>query len=88
MNCRSDNYQRFVFHGTVILKLNTGEKIMEYIKRCNVCGHIFCYTDRDVKESDKNKIISGISDLGATAGVFGGHWGATLANQNNANRYG
>ena len=60
---------------------------MEYRKRCNVCGHIFCYTDKDVKESDKNKIISGISDLGAAAGAFGGHWGATLANQNNANRF-
>ena len=25
----------------------------EHIKRCNVCGHVFCYTDNDVAENNK-----------------------------------
>lgn len=29
----------------------------EYRKRCNVCGHIFCYTDKDIKENEKNAKI-------------------------------
>lgn len=41
---------------------------MEYIKRCKVCGHVFCYTDKDLKDQMGNavsEIFSGIAQIGA-----------------------
>lgn len=43
---------------------------MEYIKRCKVCGHIFCYTDQDIKDQLGNAvagIFSGLAQIGSAA---------------------
>lgn len=43
---------------------------MEHIKRCKVCGHIFCYTDKDVQDQTLNavsSIFSGMAQIGAAA---------------------
>ena len=45
----------------------------EYIKKCNVCGHIFCYTDQDIKENATNALASGLSAVGAIANILGGN---------------
>ena len=41
---------------------------MEHIKRCKVCGHIFCYTDKDVQDQALNavsSIFSGMAQIGS-----------------------
>lgn len=64
--------------------------VMEYRKRCNVCGNIFCYTDQDVSNNRSANLMSALSSFGAAAGAFTGNWGATIANQslsqNNENK--
>ena len=40
--------------------------------RCNVCGHIFCYTPQDVKQNQVNSIMNGISAVGQIAAAIGG----------------
>lgn len=45
---------------------------MEYARRCNVCGKIYCYTDQDLKDSKANAVTGAISAIGTIASVFGG----------------
>ncbi|MDY5817775.1 MAG: DUF6273 domain-containing protein [Treponema sp.] len=45
---------------------------MEYRKRCQVCGKIFCYTDKDLKDNVGNAALSALSALGGLASIFGG----------------
>lgn len=45
---------------------------MEYKKKCNVCGKIFCYTDEDLKNSAKNAGLSALEALGSLASLGGG----------------
>lgn len=44
----------------------------EYRMRCNVCGHIFCYTDEDVKKNLGNAGMGALTALGGLASVLGG----------------
>lgn len=44
----------------------------EHRMRCNVCGHIFCYTDDDVKENTKNAAIGAITAIGGLTSTLGG----------------
>ena len=41
--------------------------------RCNVCGHIFCYTQEDIIKNNVQKNISTLSKVGAVAAVAGGN---------------
>ena len=45
---------------------------MEYARRCNVCGKIYCYTDQDLKNNQKNAVVETASAIGAIASIFGG----------------
>lgn len=45
---------------------------MEYRKKCNVCGKIWCYTDEDIKQNTKNAGLAALSSIGAVANVFVG----------------
>lgn len=36
---------------------------MEYYSKCNVCGKITCYTDKDLKDNNKQSLISGLAAL-------------------------
>lgn len=45
---------------------------MEYKKRCNVCGKIYCYTDKDISNNKTNSAIAALSAVGTIASVFGG----------------
>lgn len=44
----------------------------EHRMRCNVCGHIFCYTDEDLKKNTNNATMSAISAIGGLASALGG----------------
>ncbi len=44
----------------------------EHRMRCNVCGHIFCYTDEDVKKNAGNAGMGALTALGGLASVLGG----------------
>ncbi|MDD6678054.1 MAG: SHOCT domain-containing protein [Firmicutes bacterium] len=44
----------------------------EHRMRCNVCGHIFCYTDEDVKKNATNATMGAISAIGGLASALGG----------------
>lgn len=45
---------------------------MEYIKRCKICGKIWCYTDEDVKKNARNALAGSLSAIGAVANSIGG----------------
>lgn len=45
---------------------------IEHRMRCNVCGHIFCYTDEDVKKNAENAGMGAISAIGGLASALGG----------------
>lgn len=45
---------------------------MEYRKKCNVCGKIFCYTDKDVKDNLSNAGLAALESLGSLASTLGG----------------
>ena len=46
---------------------------MEYKKRCRTCGRIFCFTDADVSENNKNATIATISAIAGLANAIGGN---------------
>ena len=45
---------------------------MEFRKRCNVCGTIFCYTDEDLKKNTQNAGMAALNALGGLASTLGG----------------
>ena len=46
---------------------------MEYRKKCNVCGHIWCYTDGDLKKNTMNSLTGVLGGLSTIASTFGGN---------------
>ena len=44
----------------------------EHRMRCNVCGHIFCYTDEDLKKNAGNAGMGALTALGGLASALGG----------------
>lgn len=45
---------------------------MEYVRKCEVCGKIYCYTDDDLKKSKANSFNKTVSAIGTIASVLGG----------------
>ncbi len=45
---------------------------MEHRKICNVCGHIYCFTDEDIKKNDSNRLMAGLSGLATIANAISG----------------
>ena len=45
---------------------------MEYKKICNVCGHIFAYTDEDIKRNKSNSTMAALSSIAAITSAIGG----------------
>ena len=56
-----------------VIELEPTRKHGEYKMRCNVCGHIFCYTQEDIIKNNAQKNISALSKVGAVAAVAGGN---------------
>lgn len=44
---------------------------MEYKKKCNVCGKIFCYTDEDLRKNLSNASLSALESIGSLASTLG-----------------
>ena len=57
----------------------------EYRMRCNVCGHVYCFTDRDLQDNVRAAKSAKLSAMGEMAGALSGNWGAAIANGQNAN---
>ena len=55
----------------------------ELYYRCNICGHIFCYTYKDIHEKNKTEALNALSAIGMMSGAVSGQWGGAIANQNN-----
>ena len=45
---------------------------MEYRMRCKVCGKIWCFTDKDLKENQSNSLLGGLAAIGGIASAIGG----------------
>lgn len=69
---------------TQIKVANELAKNGEIKKRCNVCGHIFCYTQADMDNNLRNAKKAVLSSVGQIAGAVGGAYTASAINQSNA----
>ena len=56
----------------------------EIRKRCNVCGHIFCYNQADIKKNRDNAKSAIWSGVGQIAGGLSGAYTASAMNHTNA----
>lgn len=56
----------------------------EIRKRCNVCGHIFCYNQDDIKKNMDNAKNAVWSGIGQIAGGLSGAYTASAVNHTNA----
>ena len=56
----------------------------EYRKRCNVCGHIFCYTQKDLDKNVSNAKSATLSSVAGVTTALGGAYAASAVNQSNA----
>lgn len=45
---------------------------MEYYSKCNVCGKITCYTDKDLKDNTKNSLIAGLAAISSIGNAVAG----------------
>lgn len=57
----------------------------EYRMRCNVCGNIYCFTGKDLKDNVKAAKSAALSSVGTVAGALSGNWIAGAVNNQNAN---
>lgn len=53
-------------------ELAAAKEASEHRMRCNVCGHVFCYTDEDVKKNAGNASMGAIAAIGGLASALGG----------------
>lgn len=60
------------------------ESRRETRKQCQVCGHIFCYNNEDIKRNRSNSTKAVFSSIAGIAGAFGGYHAASAMNQSNA----
>jgi len=61
--------------------------VKEYRVRCNVCGHVYCYTDNDLSQNVKNAGLGLLGALGALFSIFGGTIFHTHHLQRQSDRY-
>lgn len=57
----------------------------EYHRRCNVCGHIYCFTKTDFERNSQARKSATMSTVGELAGALSGNWGASIVNSQNSN---
>ena len=60
-----------------------GVKDIEYRKRCNICGHIFCYNEADIKKNKSNAKSAFWSSIASMGQAFGGAYTASAVNNSN-----
>lgn len=62
-------------------------KATEVRKKCNVCGHIYCYTLEDLEKNRQNAKSAAISSVAGVAGALSGHYAASAVNTQSANNH-
>ena len=60
------------------------EQAKEFRKMCNVCGHIFCYTQADLENQKKKLLSAGLSSLAAAGQMFAAPFGTVTGSINSA----
>lgn len=45
---------------------------MEYYSKCNICGKITCYTDKDLKDNNKQSLVAGLAALSTIGNAVAG----------------
>ena len=56
----------------IVKKINKDLVSKEKRIRCNVCGHIYCYTKADIDENNHNKTLAGLHSFSAAVNAIGG----------------
>lgn len=56
----------------------------EYLRRCNVCGHTYCFTKADLERNLQARKMATMSTVGELAGAMSGNWGAAIVNSQNS----
>ncbi len=60
------------------------ERDTEIRKKCNTCGHIFCYTLYDLERNREKAKSAQLSSIAGIAGAIGGAYTASAVNSSNA----
>lgn len=68
--CEKENNEAAKEEPTSVV--NVSEETTEHRMRCNVCGHIFCYTDKDLAKNTGNAGLGAIAAIGGLASILGG----------------
>ena len=55
-----------------IMQINKNSIPKEKRIRCNVCGHIYCYSKTDIDENNHNKTLAGLHTFSAAVNAIGG----------------
>ena len=59
---------------------------IEIRKKCNVCGHVFCYNPVDLDNNKKKQSQALWSAVGSLGGAMSGHYTASAVHQSNTNQ--
>ncbi len=57
----------------------------EVRKKCEVCGHIFCYNPDDIAKNKQHATDAALSALSGLSGAFGGNYTMSAVNAGNTN---
>lgn len=63
------------------------DKASEVRMKCNVCGHIYCYTLSDLERNRQNARQAAASSVAGIAGALSGHYAASGINTQSANSH-
>ncbi len=58
------------------------EEDTEYRILCNICGKVFCYTDSDLKQLNREKTTAAVGAVATALNAFSGHMTTALLTQN------
>ena len=56
----------------VLKEVNSILDSVEHRIRCNICGHIFCYTNQDIKENKRNEASANLHTFTSAINALGG----------------
>ena len=71
----------------VVYAKENGAAGSERIKKCNICGHVFCYSDADIAQNFSNELSAGFSQISQMGNALGGTSIGAAVNEANANSY-
>jgi len=63
------------------------DKASEVRMKCNVCGHIYCYSLSDLERNRQNARQAAVSSVAGVAGALSGHYAASGINTQSANSH-